>query len=98
MFLHGPNSPESCSRRGAVHIFKILPFLGASNFGDENGDPESILGPVQIQQGTEIGAWPSNKHILSQQNTLTDVKNGPVQFAKDQIWESTWVPAQADKR
>jgi len=45
-----------------VHIFKISHFFGASNFGDENGDPESILGPVQIQQGTEMAAWPSKKH------------------------------------
>ena len=45
-----------------MHIFKISPFFGASNFGDENGDPESILGPVQIQQGTEMAAWPSKKH------------------------------------
>jgi len=61
-FLHGPNLPKSCSRYSAVHILKIQAFFSVSNFGDENGDPESILGPVQIQQGPEIASWPSKKH------------------------------------
>ena len=62
MFLHGPNTPKSCSRYSAVHILKRQAFFSVSNFGDENVDPESILGPVQIQQGPEMAAWPSKKH------------------------------------
>ena len=62
VFLHGPNSPKSCSRYSAVHIFKLPSFFLASNFSTKNHDPESILGPVQIQQGPEIASWPSKKH------------------------------------
>ena len=62
MFLHGPKAPKSCSRYSAVHILKIQAFFSVSNFSDENGDPESILGPVQIQQGPEMVSWPSKKH------------------------------------
>ena len=62
MFLHGPNSPKSCSLYSAVQIFKTLTFFLAAKFGAENRDPEWILGPVQIQQGPEIAAWPSKKH------------------------------------
>ena len=44
-----------------MHILKIAPFFYASDFGHENGDPEPIPGPVQIQQGSEMSSWAPKK-------------------------------------
>ena len=48
------------SLRRRAHFEKST-FFCASNFGDENGDPEPIPGPVQIQQGSEMSSWASKK-------------------------------------